>query len=215
MAGSASTLSALRRLVSERFPQAPRAVADVLPSGVAAVDDAVGGLPRQALTELVGAAPSGGSALFIGQLLHVTRRAGGRVALIDGGDAFDPASYPPDDMRHLVWLRCRTWADALPLADLFARDANLDLVMLDLRMAAKNVLRRIPTAAWYRLHRAVKPTHLALVVITPWALVPSAQLRLALESSHRLAAQRERRPRLAAGLPVARQRQRISADLAS
>ena len=56
---------------------------------------------------------------------------------------------------------------ALQAADLVARDANLGLVMLDLRRAPDADLRRIPGPQWYRLQRAVEPTDLALVVETP------------------------------------------------
>ena len=116
----------------------------------------------------------------------------------------------------MLTVRAEPWStEALPLADLFAREANLDLVMLDLRLATGNDLRRIPASTWYRLQRAVGQTDLALLVLTPWALVPSAQLRLELGRSHGLTALAQRRSELAATLAVAVQRRRISAELAS
>ena len=214
MSTPAPTLAALRQLLSTRFPQAPRSLNQVLPTGIAALDAATGGLPRHALTELVCNAPSCGSQLFLGQILHATRAQTGRVALIDSSDSFDPASWPADDLHGLVWLRCRTELEAMSVADLFARDANLDLLLLDLRCSALRELRRIPATTWYRLQRALEQTHAALLILTPAALVPSAQLRLALDHSLTLSAQATARPHLTTTLAVSVQRQRLSASLA-
>src|SRR4030095_13582674 len=92
-----------------------------------------------------------------------------RVALIDSTDSFDPGSFPTDQSAHLLWVRCSSTTTALQAADLIARDANLGLVVLDLRRAPEADLRRIPGPQWYRLQRAVEPTDLALVIETPRA----------------------------------------------
>ncbi len=214
MSAPASSLASLRQLLSTRFPQATRSSASVLPTGIAALDDATGGLPRHALTELVCSAPSCGSQLFLGQVIHAVRARTGRVALIDSADSFDPGSWPADDLRCLLWLRCRQETEALAIADLFARDANLDLILLDLRCSAVRELRRIPASTWYRLQRAVEQTNAALLVLTPLALVPSAQLRLSLDRSLPIAAQSAARPALTTALAVSVQRQRLSTQLA-
>ena len=214
MSVPSSSLTALRQLLSARFPQATRASSGVLPTGIAALDTSVGGLPRHALTELVCSVPSCGSQLLIGQLLHAIRTATGRIALIESSDSFDPAAWPADDLRCLVWLRCRNVADALSVADLFARDANLNLVLLDLRRATVRELRFIPASTWYRLQRAVEQTNASLLAITPTAIIPSAQLRLTLAQSLSLTAQGAPRPQLTAALAVSVQRQRLSSQLA-
>lgn len=214
MSAPVSSLASLRQLLSERFPQATRPPSSVLPTGIPGLDDVTGGLPRHALTELVCAAPSCGSQLLIGQLLHAIRTGTGRVALIESSDSFDPASWPADDLRCLVWLRCRNVTDALSVADLFARDANLDLVLIDLRRAAARELRRIPASTWYRLQRATEQTNASLLAITPTATVPSAQLRLTLAQSLSIIAQSAPRPQLTAALNVSVQRQRLSSQLA-
>ena len=206
-----TTLAALRGLLAERFPQAARAAGSVLPTGITAIDEHARGLPRAALTELVCGVPSGGSQLLLGQLLHLTRQRGGRVGLIDGGDSFDPASWPAESLEHLTWVRCHATSEVIPVADLFARDANFELVVIDLRRAAKAELRRIPATSWYRLQRAVEQTDLALLVITPIAVVPSAQLRLGLGRSHHLRDQGEPREALVSALPAKLQRQRLVA----
>lgn len=212
MSASVAKLSALRQLLADRFPQAARSEARVLATGVPAIDEAVGGLPCGALTEIVCSAPSCGSQLLLGELLRATRQERGRMALIDGHDSFDPSSWPEDWLRHLVWVRCRDPAMALHAADIVARDANFQLVAIDLRLALPTELRRTPAPFWYRLQRSAEPADLALVVLTPRATVPSAQLRLQLEHSHRFAALNETRPTLALELAPAVQRQRLSAS---
>jgi hypothetical protein len=222
-------LAALRHLLAERFPTVPCTArscdglppapglrragrARVLPTGIPAVDDVVGGIPLSAVTEIVCAAPSCGSQLFIGQLLAGARAAHNRVAVIDSTDSFDAASFAGDLLAHVVWVRCRTTAEALQAADLLTRDANLGLVLLDLRRAPLADLRHTPATQWYRLQRAVEPADLALVVETPHASVPSAQLRLALDTPQPAAALDRARSAAAAELLPRLQRRRIAAN---
>jgi len=217
MPAAPAKLAALRHLLAERFPVAPRLPGRTLFTGMAALDDAAGGLPLGALTEIVCAAPSCGSQLLLAQLLAATRATRTRVALVDAADSFDPASFPGDLLAHLVWVRCTAatlsaqasaTAGALAAADLLTRDANLGLVVLDLRHADERELRRTPSTFWYRLQRAVEPADLALVVITPRATVPSAQLRFSLNASHPAAALELERPALSTALAPTLQRQR-------
>ncbi|WP_221029786.1 hypothetical protein [Actomonas aquatica] len=211
MSSAPSNLAALRHLLAERFPSAHRTVDPArLPTGLKALDEPTGGgLPLAALTELVAPAPSGGSHLLLGQLLAATRARRQRAALVDPTTSFDPESHPPATLQHLVWARGGSVTDALTVTDLFARDANLGLVVLDLRSAALRDLRRVPAPLWYRLQRAVEDTQLALLVITPRALVPSAALRLELNTPHPLADLARNRPDLLPQLlpHLARQRQ--------
>jgi len=210
MSVATAQLAALRHLLAERFPSAPRTAGRVLATGLPALDAATGGLPLSAVTEVVCAAPSCGGHLLLAQLLAVTRAARTLVALIDGHDEFDPASLPPDLLAHLVWVRCAGAAEALAAADLLARDANFALVVLDLRRASAGELRRIPAPTWYRLQRAVEGADLALLVATPRPVVPSAQLRLLLATSQPAAALDAERPVLTAALAPAVQRQRVA-----
>lgn len=213
MAATPEKLAEIRRKLAKDFPSAQRAFGRALAVGVPSIDRASGGLPLGAVTEFVCGAPSCGSHLLIGELLAATRAHRIRTALVDAADCFDPCSFPPDLLVHLVWVRC-TAATALPAADLLARDANLGLVILDLGYAAEAELRRTPSTAWYRLQRAVEPAELALVVLTPRPSVPSAQLRFVLDKSHAAAALTAERPALAAALAPVLQRQRLQANLA-
>ncbi|MES2694051.1 MAG: hypothetical protein V4773_11305 [Verrucomicrobiota bacterium] len=205
------SIAQLREDLSKRFPTAPRPPGRTLRTHLPAIDEAAGGLPIAAVTEIVCAAPSCGGHLLLGQLLAVTRRVRQRVALIDSHDSFDPGSYPADDLAHLLWVRCTSTTIALQAADLLARDANLGLVVLDLCCAPAADLRRIPGPQWYRLQRAVEPTDLALVVTTPRASVPSAQVRFALEASHAFPALDRERRALTIALAPTLQRQRLQA----
>ena len=206
-------VAALRHLLAERFPSASpsRGAGRTLATGIPAIDEATGGLPLSAVTEIVCAAPSCGSALLLGELLAVTRANRQRVALIDSADSFDPSSFEDDLLAHVLWVRCHTTTEALNAVDLLARDANLGLVLLDLRWAPESDLRRTPATQWYRLQRAVEPTDLALVVETPRASVPSAQLRLVLDTPHDVASSDRERHDIALQLTPMRQRQRMLA----
>ena len=211
MAAAPEKLAALRHLLAERYPTVPRTMGRVLPTGIPGIDDATGGLPLSAITEIICATPSCGGHLLIGQLLAATRTTRTRVALIDSTDSFDPGSFEEDLLAHLVWVRCASTSTALSAADLLARDANLGLVVLDLRRASDFDLRRTPSTQWYRLQRAVEPTDLSLVVETPRASVPSAQLRFQLTRSHPAAALEHDRATLTAELAPILQRQRVQA----
>jgi hypothetical protein len=208
-------LIALRHLLAERFPTVPNTAGGaldpgerVLATGIPALDEPVGGLPLSGVTELICTAPSCGSELVIGELLAATRAARTRVALVDGSDSFDPASFSDDLFAHLLWVRCRSTAEALQAVDLLARDANLGLVILDLRRAGEAELRRTPATQWYRIQRAVEPTDLALLVETPGPTVPSAQLRFVLDIPHGVTALETVRRHVASHLAPRLQRRR-------
>lgn len=211
MSVARKSIADLRQDLAERFPTVARVTGRTLLTGIPAIDDTTGGLPLSALTEIVCAAPSCGGHLLLQQLLTVTRQDRRRVALIDSTDSFDPGSCPVDLLAHLLWVRCAGTTAALQAADLLARDANLGLVVLDLRRAPAADLRRIPGPQWYRLQRAVEPTDLALVVETPRASVPSAQVRFALTASHDFPLLEHERPALTAQLAPSLQRQRLQA----
>lgn len=205
------SIADLRSDLAKRFPTAQRTLGRTLRTHIPAIDNATGGLPVAAVTELVCAAPSAGGHLLLAQLLGVTRRDRLRVALIDSHDSFDPSAHLADDLAHLIWVRCTSTPIALQAADLLARDANLALVVLDLRRAPESDLRRIPGPQWYRLQRAVEPTDLALVVETPRASVPSAQVRFVLNTSLAFPALERERPTLIPELAPTLSRQRLLA----
>jgi len=203
------TPAALRALLAGRFPSCgPRHGAmapDGLPTGLPAID-AAGGLPRGAVTELTCPASGGGASLLLGGLLAASRAGGGRVALVDPHNAFDPDSFPATTLQHLVWVRCPTPDQALAAADLLVRDANFNRVVLDLRRLPEPALRRIPATHWHRLRLAAETAGNTLLVQTAVAAVPGTRLRLALAPSLPLAALEEERLLLLAALSPVRTR---------
>ena len=204
-----SSADALRRLLAEKFPSSQPRPTRVLATGLPALDAVTGGLPLGAITEIVCSAPSCGGHLVFARLLEVTRATRGRVALIDASDSFDPASYSKNALDHLLWVRGRSVNEALQVADLLVRDANLALILLDLRDADQGALRRLPATVWYRLQRAVEPSGLALVVESSRPTVPSALLRVELQHSHGLSALSCEQSALASQLEPAVQRHRL------
>jgi hypothetical protein len=203
MPAAPTTLAALRSLLAARFPEKTWRPGGVIPTGVAAADQALaGGLPVGRLTELVATAPSSGGQTVLSHLLVSTRTARRRMALVDGADGFAPGAVPPDELRHLVWVRCRTPAEALAAADLLVRDGNYAVIALDLRGLAERTLRKQPATAWYRLQRAAEGGAAAVLVLTPHPLVPAVPWRLVLRTPLTIENVRTPREVLAARLAV-------------
>jgi hypothetical protein len=137
-----------------------------------------GGLPKGAVTELVSA--QAGGALALRRIVHIAGQDRRRMALVDGSDGFDPCALNNQLLAGLLWVRCREAAQALKATDLLLRDGNLPLVILDLHHNPAAQLRKIHGTTWYRLQRIIEPTPTALLVMTPRALVSSAEARLSL-----------------------------------
>jgi hypothetical protein len=177
----------LRQLLAERFPQTNARSEDRLPTGLQAIDEAIGGgLPKSAITELSSPNFSAGSALFIHLLLQNAYRSGFFLALIDGRDSFDPQSAGNDLLRHLLWVRCGQAAQAVQAADFLLRDGNFPVVILDLVLNPAEELRKIPQTHWYRLQRLVESAPLAFLVLTRESMISSARLKLSLQNGWRL-----------------------------
>ncbi len=197
---ASSKLIDLRQLLAERFPQTFAPGTERLRTGLPAIDGAIGGLPKNAITELSSPNPSGGSAFLIHALLHRAHRDSFFVALVDGTDSFSPPPAGPAALRNLLWVRCRHAAQAVPAADLLLRDGNFPLVILDLVLNASEELRKIPQTNWYRLQRLVEAAPTAFLVLTRRSIISSAQLKLSLENAWRLADLEE--PDLSARLKI-------------
>ncbi len=209
MASAPDKIIALRELLAARFPpNNPLTRSRCVPTGIPAIDEATGGFPIGALTEVVCAAPSCGGMLLQSRVLEMCRAQGLRVALIDGTDSFDPQSFTQDALAHLVWVRCHAVRQVMQAADLLARDANFGLVIIDLRRSLEKELRKEPPTSWYRLQRAAEQNELPLLVETPRPLVPSALLRFVLNQSFGLLDLESPRAQLTDTLPIQLSRQR-------
>ena len=174
----------LRKLLAERFPQPTSPATSVLPTGLSFLDQTMGGgLPKNAITELISPKRSAGSASLIQALLQSAQRARHFVALIDGSDSFDPGLSDNFALRHLLWVRCRNAFDAIKAADFLLRDGNFPLVIVDLVLNSAEELRKIPQTSWYRLQRLAEAVPTACLVMNRQSLVVSAQLKIVLENS--------------------------------
>jgi hypothetical protein len=194
-------------LLTERFPHAPAAAATQLLTGLAFLDEAIGGgLPIGAITELISPQVSAGSASLIHALLQgdsaretpasptdsprdesSVRLADKMsvlrpVAVIDGCDSLDPQPLGNACLGHLLWVRCTKALEAIKAADLLLRDGNFPLVIVDLVLNPREELRKIPQTNWYRLQRLVESTSTACLVLTRQGMVSSAQLKILLEN---------------------------------
>jgi len=185
--GASSKIIHLRQLLSERFPQTSVLPAGHFPTGLPAIDQALGGgLLKNAITELSSPNSSAGSALLIHALLQTAHRSGFFLALVDGKDSFDPQTADPAVLRNLLWIRCDQAGRAVQAADFMLRDGNFPLVVLDLVLNSVEELRKIPQTHWYRLQRLVEAAPTAFLVLTRRSIMSSAQLKLSLENAWRL-----------------------------
>jgi hypothetical protein len=182
---SDTKLIELRQFLAERLPRArlgmapERMVPAALPTGIESIDQGLGGgLPQGAFTELVAPGEGSGSAQFIHSLLRHTASAGRFLTLVDGADSLDIDALEPEALAHLLWVRCRSTAEALQTTDLLLRDRNIALVVLDLKLNPAHELRRIPGTLWYRLSRLMEQHGGTVLVITPQPLVAGAAARI-------------------------------------
>lgn len=174
-------LEELRGVLAEKFPQTRRAAPDFFSTGIAAIDEALGGgLPQAALSEVVTETPSSGGQLLVNSLLQAARRTHQYLAFIDGSDGLDPQSMEPELLPYLLWVRCRQARQALQAADLLVRDGNIPLILLDLRGNDVTELRRQPASIWFRLQRAVEQSGGLLLVLSARPQVSSAAVRVVL-----------------------------------
>jgi recA bacterial DNA recombination protein len=140
---------------------------DLVPTGIAEIDAATGGLPRGALTEITGPASSGRTSL----LHSILARAAAReevCALVDAEDAFSPhvAAAAGADLARLLWVRCPHNAEyALKATDLLIQGGGFGLVILDLGDTPPATARRISLTSWFRLRRAVEHTPTVFVSV--------------------------------------------------
>jgi hypothetical protein len=197
----AANIIELRQLLAERFPGL-RTRADELsaakhafwPTGIPQLDEPLrGGLAKGALAEIVAAQHGSGSALLMTALIHRALGENKFTAVIDGQDSLDVTQLG-ENLSRLLWVRCRSTAEALKAADLLLRDGNLPLVLLDLVSNPATQLRKIPATTWYRFQRLIEQTSAVCVVLTPRSMVAPARVRITLHARFSIAAL-EREPR--------------------
>jgi hypothetical protein len=150
-------------LLTWQLPPEP----DLVPTGIPDIDSATGGLPRGALTEIVGPASSGRTSLLHSILARATARDE-VCALVDAEDAFSPhdAATAGAALHRLLWVRCAHNAEhALKATDLLIQGGGFGLVILDLGDTPPASARRISLTSWFRLRRAVEHTPTVFIAL--------------------------------------------------
>ena len=158
--------------LAERFGSAfklrEKPAAEVMSTGIAEVDRVTGGLPRGAITEILGPASSGRTSLLHSALAASTTHKE-VCALVDASDSFDAtsAAYAGTDLDQLLWIRCGSNVDhAIKATDLLLQSGGFGLVALDLGDVPSQQTRRIQLSWWFRFRRAIEKTPTALIVIS-------------------------------------------------
>lgn len=178
-----------------------RPAPEMVPSGIAAIDELSGGLPRGCLTEICGPASSGRTALLLAALSAATQRRE-FCALVDASDALDPQSAAAAgvQLERLLWIRCgessppqkhfstgqksdskrnegrnaeNRLAQVLRVTDLLLESGGFGVVALDLADLPPQAARRIPLATWFRFRRVVEPTSTVLLTLAPQPIAGS------------------------------------------
>jgi hypothetical protein len=172
-----------------------RPTPEMVSSGIPAIDNLTGGLPRGCLTEICGSTSSGRTTVLLAGLAAATRR-GEFCALIDASDSLDPhsAAAAGVDLDRLLWVRCGESSpqssaqghrmrsrnsnpaeyrleQVLRVTDLLLESGGFGLIVLDLADLPSHDARRIPLTTWFRFRRAVehKPTILLAIEHHPIA----------------------------------------------
>ncbi len=162
----------------------------VVPTGLTALDQALGGGWRQGeVSELVGPASSGRTSVCTAALAAVTA-AGGLGAVVDAMDRFDPraACEAGCDLERVLWVRGpsvttpatpavidRLLRQAIRACDLVVRAGGFSLVVLDVADVPVRTLRSLPLTTWLRLARANEGQPSACLLLGPMPLGRSAR----------------------------------------
>lgn len=187
--------SSLGERLSSTLLLRERATPTTVSTGVAALDELTGGLPRGALSEITGPASSGRTGVMLAALAGATRRQE-VCALVDASDSFDPVSATAAgvDLDRLLWVRCSKRADTsrskgkvlgrrepvsptnagiafgvleqvLKVTDLLLQGGGFGMVVLDLGDIPPESARRVPLTSWFRFRRAVELTATVLLLV--------------------------------------------------
>ena len=169
----------------------PTAMLRRFPSGLAEIDELVGGgFPVGCLSEISGPISSGRTSLVLALLARATRN-GAHVAWVDHAEAFDPASADAAGvvLERVLWVRAQQALAALRCTERILETEGFALVVLDLtrrlqarnsKLAQRDRKTSIPQAAWLRLTRLTAGKQNTLILLSDQRLAGS-RAALALE----------------------------------
>ena len=184
MAASAK-MQQLESLLRERglgraLPAADKPVYAPLPTGQAEADRRLGGgLPRGAISEVLGPQSSGRTALVFSALAQATQ-AGELAAYVDATDCLDPRSAEAAGivLERLLWVRCdprerpryervreQPVDQAWQAVSLIAAAGGFGLIVADLGGLSLRKLGEWQRRPWVRLRQAIENTTTALTVL--------------------------------------------------
>ena len=133
------------------------------------------GFPRGAVSEILGPASSGRTAILHAVLAAASSR-GEACAIVDWRGAFDPTSAAANGVRleQLLWVRTARRLDrSLTATDWILHAGGFGVVALDLCGAAPNELRRVPLTWWHRFRHAVQDTPAIFLLLAEQPLAGS------------------------------------------
>jgi recombination protein RecA len=159
--------SALAGRIASPFRLREARIPAVVPTGIPALDELVGGLPRGGLTEIYGPPCSGKTSILHSTL--ASRTASSEVcALVDAQDAFDPGGSQAAGvlLQRLLWVRCHGLEQAFRSLDLLLHGGGFGLIALDLGDTPPRLVRKVPLHVWFRLRRTVEDTSTVLLVLS-------------------------------------------------
>jgi hypothetical protein len=151
------------------FERHERRPLQILSSGISEIDQALGGLPRGAITEIHGAASSGRTSFMLATLAAATANEE-TCAVIDCSDTFDLLSATRAGVRFdgVLWVRCHDDLEhAFKSVDLLLHGGGFGFVVLSLADMPAPSLRRIISTWWFRFRRAIENTPTVLLVLAP------------------------------------------------
>lgn len=172
---------ALERKFPAALSPAPRTARETAATGIAEIDELVGGgLPVGSISEVTGAVSSGRTSLALAFLARRTQEEL-VCAWVDAEDALDAESAAANGvgLKQLLWVRCRDgdgqrrkdgkpWTrldQAVRATDLLLQAGGFSAIVLDLGGTASEHARRIPLATWFRFRQAAGRTQCSLVVL--------------------------------------------------
>jgi len=181
--------SSLDERLSSTLLLRERLAPQTVPMGIAELDALTGGLPRGALSEIVGPASSGRTGVMLSTLAAATQREEA-CALVDASDSFDPSSAEAAGvvLERVLWIRCsegepqltfdgflpgarpqrkslRRLDQVLKVTDQLLQSGGFGMVVLDLGDIPADSARRVPLTSWFRFRRAVEQTATVLLLI--------------------------------------------------
>lgn len=168
VAYSKDEIESLASQFGSAFKLREKQAAELMSTGIPEVDRIAGGLPRGAITEILGPASSGRTTL-LHSVLSASTANQEVCALVDASDSFDAASAAAAgvDFDQLLWIRCGSNVDhAIKAADLLLQSGGFGLVALDLGDVDPQQSRRIKLTWWFRFRRAIEDKPTAMLVIS-------------------------------------------------